>query len=117
MGDITKTAIRETAVDFSYPYFLTRVGFFTKKPHPLPKFKAILWPFHVYLWLCIAVTLPIFCLMYWLFANFWSSHDKFHNMSLGEAVEHVMRIFLNQGEQCKVNSCEMANMCFLYSKA
>ena len=96
MGEITKTEIRETAVDFSYPYFMTRVGFFTKKPHPRSKIIAILWPFHPYLWICLSVTLPIISLVYWAFAKFRFGRVKSQKLTLGEAVTHIMEIFIRQ---------------------
>ena len=96
MGEITKTAIRETAVDFSYPYFMTRVGFFTKKPLPLSKLNAILWPFHEYLWICLSGTIPIFCLVYWFFSKFRFGMGKFQKLTLGESVTHVMEVFIRQ---------------------
>ena len=39
MGDITETALRDSVVDFSYPYFFTRVGFFTRKRHQFSRNK------------------------------------------------------------------------------
>ena len=95
MGDITRTVIRETAVDFSFPYFITRVGYFTKKPYPLPRILSIVWPFKEFLWLCLVVTLPIFSLIYWLIAKFQPGHQ---NLGLQDLVTHVMMIFLYQSK-------------------
>ena len=94
MGEITKTAIRETAVDFSYPYFMTRVGFFTKKPHPVSKLKAILWPFHVYLWICLSVTISIVCIVYWSFAKLRFGRGKIQKLTLLQSVTHVLEIII-----------------------
>ena len=99
MGEITKTQLREMAVDFSYPYFVTRVGFVTKKPFPLPRIEAISWPFRRYLWLCLGMTLPIFCLVYWIFAKFQSGGG---NLALGDRVTHVLKIFLYQSKPCNL---------------
>ena len=96
MGEITRTLIRETAVDFSFPYFITRVGYFTKKPYPLPRILSIVWPFKEFLWLCLVVTLPIFSLIYWLIAKFQPGHQ---NLGLQDLVTHVMMIFLYQSMQ------------------
>ena len=68
-GAITATRIRATAVDFSYPYFFTRIGYYTRKPSPLPKTFAIFWPFQKSVWLSLAVTIPAFCFLYWAFSK------------------------------------------------
>ena len=96
MGDITRTLIREMAVDFSYPYFVTRVGFFTKKPYPLPRIEAIVWPFRKYLWLCLGMTLPLFSLAYWILAKVIT---RSRNVASGELVDHVVRILVYQSKQ------------------
>ena len=95
MGDITRTTIRETAVDFSFPYFVTRVGYFTKKPYPLPRIQSIVWPFEKYLWLCLGVTLPIFSDVYWISAKLSHSSKK---ISV-DLVSQVVGIFLYQSKQ------------------
>ncbi len=63
MGSITRTAIRSTAVDFSYPYFVTSIGLLSKKPGPLPKYGAVLWPFQTELWMGLG-TDPIWPISY-----------------------------------------------------
>lgn len=59
IGHITRTAERDTAVDFTYPYFVTMVGIISKKPKLLPKYMAILWPFHFKVWLCLVLSLML----------------------------------------------------------
>ena len=98
MGEITRTVIRGTAVDFSFPYFVTRVGYFTKKPYPLPRIQSIVWPFDKYLWLYLMVTLPIFTLTYWIWAKLQPRNE---NVGLQDLVTHVMIIFLKQSMQIK----------------
>ena len=63
------TPLRDTVVDFSYPYFIGRTGFMTKKPSHLPKVMAILWPYDNLVWICLAVTVPTFFLAYWTFSK------------------------------------------------
>ena len=96
MGDITRTVIRGTAVDFSFPYFVTRVGYFTKKPYPLPRIESIVWPFDKYLWLCLVVTLPIFTLTYLIWVKL---QPRSENVGSQDLVTHVMMIFLYQSKQ------------------
>ena len=97
MGSITQTAVRETAVDFSYPYFYNRMGFMTKKPSLLPKIGAILWPYDNNVWIPLILTIPLFSLLYWIFSKidklaFGSSYN------LGEAVFQVSQILLMKGK-------------------
>ena len=57
MGSITRTFLRHTAVDFSYPYFVTTIGFITKKPGFKEKLMALLWPYENRVWIALAVAL------------------------------------------------------------
>ena len=69
MGQISITAIRETAVDFTYPYFMTNIGIVSKKPMPLPKYLAILWPFKPAVWLAMAIALVMSGPTYWMLSK------------------------------------------------
>ena len=66
MGVITETALRDSVVDFSYPYFFTRVGFVTKKPSQLPKILALVLPYERRVWICLGVGLAAFNLLNWI---------------------------------------------------
>ena len=57
MGAITRTFLRNTAVDFSYPYFVTTIGFSTRKPPFKKKLMALLWPYENRVWIALAVAL------------------------------------------------------------
>lgn len=63
-GAITITEGRGSAVDFSYPYFETKIGFTCQKPSPLPKYQAIFWPFQLDLWIVLILALALFSLFY-----------------------------------------------------
>ena len=60
MGTLNQTPLRDKAVDFSYPYFFTRLGFYTKKPPPIPKLNALLWPYKKEVWIFLALALSAF---------------------------------------------------------
>ncbi len=85
MGWITRTGVRATAVDFAYPYFVSPVGLISRcfvltphcnrynlclfrKPTPLPKYTAILWPFSSEVWISVGVSLGAFVFIYWAFS-------------------------------------------------
>ena len=68
MGKITLTTLRDTAVDFSYPYFFDRLGFISKKPSPISKLTAILWPYQDIVWITIVAAVPFFSVIYWMFS-------------------------------------------------
>ena len=96
MGAITRTTIRDTAVDFSYPYFITRVGFITKKPSQIPNVKAILSPFGIIVWITLAVSLPAFAMIYLTFSKI--DKDGFTpNFNLGKAIMQVSQMLVMQG--------------------
>ena len=69
-GAITMTTGRGSAVDFSYPYFETKIGFLSQKPGFLPKYLAILWPFEAYLWIALLIALIGFSIFYWTVIRF-----------------------------------------------
>ena len=100
MGGITRTTIRDTAVDFSYPYFVTRVGFFTKKPSPIPNVKAILGPYGNIVWMALAVSVPAFSLIFFIFSKI--DKEAFEtNFTLGKAIMEVSQMLVMQGMQYK----------------
>ena len=96
MGAISRTTSRATVVDFSYPYFIARIGFYARKPSPLPKFMAIFWPFGRILWLLLALSVPMFSMLFW-------THSKIDKMgfapsyNFGKAIQQVGQMLVNQG--------------------
>ena len=96
MGAITRTYERDTVVDFSYPYFLIRVGFITKKPTPIPNIKALFWPYEDIVWICLATSIPLFALIFLTF----SKVDKKgfpHGFNLGKALMQVSQMLIMKG--------------------
>ena len=69
MGAISRNAIRDKAIDFTYHCFISRVGFMTKKPQPLPKIAAIWWPFTEELWISLGMSVVLFSLGFWFFSR------------------------------------------------
>ena len=96
MGPITQTVVRDTAVDFSYPYLLTKIGFITKKPSPLPKVMAIAWPFEMKLWIALLVTVPAICMIYYFFSKVDKKGFE-KDFNFGKAALEATQILVNQG--------------------
>ena len=88
MGAITQTKIRETAVDFSYPYFMTNIGFITRKPSRVPKFLAIMWPYKNNAWVAFTITLVVFNLTTWMVSRVYKKEFS-PNFNLGKMILHV----------------------------
>ena len=99
-GAITATRVRRTAVEFSYPYFFTHIGYYTKKPSPLSKVFAIFWPYDEIIWLILAGTLPAFCITYW-FASKIHRKGFSPTLSLGTAAMETGQIMIMQGTTLK----------------
>ena len=97
MGEITKTEIRETAVDFSYPYFESKLGFITKKPSPIPNIKAILWPFGNIVWIALAVSVPAFSFIFWTFSRVDKTGFRSSKYSLTIIIMQISQLLVMQG--------------------
>ena len=96
MGAITRTTTRETAVDFSYPYFITRTGFITKKPSPVPNVTAMVGPYRTIVWIALAVSVPAFSLIFFSFSKI--DREGFAtNFNLGKAIMQVSQMLVMQG--------------------
>ena len=96
MGSITMTALRDTAVDFSYPYFLTRIGFITKKPSQVPNVMAILGPYGSIVWIALAVSVPIFSLVFLSFSKV-DKKGYTSKFNFGMAITQVSKMLVMQG--------------------
>jgi hypothetical protein len=93
-GKITRTAVRSTAVDFSYPYFETPVGIVSRKPLPLPKYMAIMWPFQIELWIAVFFALMLMGPLYWIFLRLGPKGPVY---SIDDAVFDVAKCIVMQG--------------------
>ena len=96
MGIITLTPQRDTAVDFSYPYFFNRLGFISKKPGPLSKLMAILWPHQTFVWITMAVSVPFFALIFWTFLNL-QEEGRGKKLAFGLVLLEVSQLLVMQG--------------------
>ena len=96
MGIITLTPQRDTAVDFSYPYFFNRLGFISKKPGPLPKLMAILWPYQTIVWITMAVSVPFFSLIFWTFLKL-QDEGKQKQLQFSSVLQRVSQMLVMQG--------------------
>ena len=96
MGTLTQTSLRNTAVDFSYPYFFTRLGFYTKKPPPIPKLNALFWPYKKEVWLSLAGTLSAFTLVNLILSKVYKKRVS-PNFNLGSAILQTCKMLAMQG--------------------
>ena len=97
MGAISRTYLRDTAVDFSHPYFITKVGFVTKKPSPIPNIKAILWPFGNIVWIALAVSVPAFSFIFWTFSRVDKTGFRSSKYSLTIIFMQISQLLVMQG--------------------
>ena len=100
MGGIARNSARETAVDFSYQSFTTRVGFVTKKPQPLPKFHAVWWPFNNHLWISLLLSSVLFSLGYWCFSKL-DEKGFSQDFNFGKSLVQALRILMMQGKSIR----------------
>ena len=98
MGGITRTFLRNTAVAFSYPYFVTTIGFYTKKPPYETKLMALLWPYESRVWIALAVALPAFNFKNYIVSKVYQK--KFcPTFNLGSVILNVCQIIIIKGEE------------------
>ena len=96
MGMLTQTSLRDMAVDFSYPYFYTRMGFFTKKPPTIPKLNAMFWPFKIEVWICLAVALVAFTIVNLLLTKVYKKRFS-PTFNLGSVILQTSKTLVMQG--------------------
>ena len=96
MGAITNTPIRDTVVDFCYPYFFNSLGIMSKKPSPLPKFMAIVWPYEKHVWIALAAAIVTFILLYWTFSKIDKEGYR-QNFSFVKSAQEVSQMLVMQG--------------------
>ena len=96
MGAIARTPSRDAVVGFSYPYFITRVGFFTKKPSPLPKLLAVIGPYSEYVWVALGVSVAVFSLVFLMFSKI-DKEGFARNLTFDNAIIQVSQILIMQG--------------------
>ena len=66
------------------------------KPSPAPRIMAILWPYSTYVWIPLAVSVPLFSFVVWTFSKFDKEGFKsqFH---AGTALLQVSQMLVTQG--------------------
>ena len=98
MGAITQTPLRDMVVDFSYPYFFTSLGVASKKPSPLSKLMAIVWPFSKQLWICLIVAIVIVIMINWTLIKMEKMSCR-KNFTFGKSVQEICQMLLMQGRK------------------
>ena len=97
MGGITRTFLRNMAVDFSFPYFVTTIGFFTKKPPHETRLMSLLWPYERRVWIALAVALPAYNFINYILSKVYQK--KFSpSFNLGSVILSVSQTILIKGE-------------------
>ena len=96
MGVLSRTASRDTVVDFSYPYFISRIGFYTRKPTLIPKYMAIMWPFGEIVWLLVALSVLMFSFLFWTFSKI-DKNGFPPNYNFTKAILEASQMLVNQG--------------------
>ena len=97
MGGITRTFLRNTAVDFSYPYFVTTIGFYTKKPPYETRLMALLWPYENRIWIALAIALPAYNFINYILSKVYLK--KFcPSFNLGSVIISVSQTIFIKGE-------------------
>ena len=96
MGAITQTPIRDRVVDFSYPYFFTSIGITSKKPSPLSKLMAIVWPYNKNVWISLIVATTTFILIHWILSKMEKASSR-QKLSFGKSVKEISQMLLMQG--------------------
>ena len=102
MGTITRTFLRNTAVDFSYPYFVTTIGFITRKPPFKKKLMALLWPYENRVWIALTVALLASNLMKYIVSKVYRK-TFCPSFNLGNVMLSVCHTILIKGEEYFVN--------------
>ena len=98
MGGITRTGIRATAVDFSQPTFVSSMGLVSRKPAPLPKYLAILWPYTFEMWLLIVIAMVVTALVYYVFSKLGRSSGYGINLGLWDSCTQITMVLLLQSK-------------------
>ena len=105
MGAITRTSLRDTAVDFSYPYFTERTGFMTRKPSPLPKVMAILRPYKIKVWTAFAIALVAFNIVYWMVCRIYNKGFS-PSFNLGKIILQVCQLTVTKGNNTNLGKLQ-----------
>ncbi len=73
-----------------------------RKPSPLPKYTAIVWPFTPELWASVVVSAAAFVLIYWAFSILgpFGYGIDFH---FGDSCWHVALVLLSKGAQLLIS--------------
>ena len=102
MGAITQTSMREKVVDFSYPYFFTRVGFFTRKPSQIPNYKAIIGPYKIMVWMALSASVPVFTLIYLTYSKI-DKEGFTSSFNFDKALMQVSQMLVMQGIYAEIS--------------
>ena len=92
IGAITITTQRSAVVDFTLPYVNEEIAIVYHKPFPLPKWRAIFWPFQPEVWAGLAASLAAFGLA----SHLVQREDEEEPASLASCVYRALKALLMQ---------------------
>jgi hypothetical protein len=98
IGGLTITEPRAQAVDFSYPYFETSVGYFVHVPREMSKAASLLRPYSVNVWIPVLITLVISGPVLWFVAKKSIKTNLKKPLSLWHSYRLNFLIIISQGE-------------------
>ena len=98
MGVITWSRVRDTAVDFSHPYFIVNKGFITRKPPNVPKFMSIMWPYKNNAWAGFTASLLVFNLAAWIVSRVYKKEFS-PSFNLGKLNLQICQLSVVKGNQ------------------
>ena len=106
IGGLTITEPRAKAVDFSYPYFETSVGYLANVPRETSKAMALLGPYHFSVWVPLVVFLIISGPLLWMIARKSKISNFKRKLSISRSYSISFQIVMAQGKN-EMNSIEI----------
>ena len=97
IGAVTITGPRETAVDFSIPYYETGCGFIANVPRELSKWAALLRPYKLTVWLPLMIAIFLSGPVFWILSKLDPKKDAIP-ISLSKSYDTSYKIIVYQGK-------------------
>jgi hypothetical protein len=98
IGGLTITEPRARAVDFSYPYFETSVGYFAHVPREMSKAASLLRPYSSGVWIPVIFALIISGPVLWFVARKSRKTNLKKPLSLWHSYRVNFLIIISQGD-------------------
>ena len=98
IGGLTITEPRARAVDFSYPYFETSVGYMVNVPRQMSKAAALIRPYDFTVWTPLILLVIVSGPCMWYISR--KSRTNFHGrrLSISRSYRITFQVMLSQGK-------------------